>query len=97
MPHLIWSPTALKAVDRHYRFLKTKSPEAAKRAVSVIRQGVKLLADHPQSGRPMDDMPPEFREWPLNFGAGGYVVFYRFDGVGLTILNVKHNRQLGYD
>jgi len=75
--------------------LKGKNPEAAKR-VEAIRHGVKLLADHPQAGRPMDDMPIEFREWPISFGAGGYVVFYRFDELNITILNVKNNPELGY-
>lgn len=44
----------------------------------------------------MDDMPLEFREWPVSFGAGAYVVFYRFDEVSVTILNVKHSREMGY-
>lgn len=96
MSRLIWSPKALQSIDRHYKFLRNKNPEAAKRAVGVIRNGVKLLCDHPYSGRPQEDMPPEFREWPISFGPGGYVVFYRFDGDRLIILNVKHNRELGY-
>ncbi len=31
---------------------------AATRAVRVIREGVKIIADHPASGRPIEDMDP---------------------------------------
>jgi plasmid stabilization system protein ParE len=44
----------------------------------------------------MEDMLTEFREWPISFGAGGYVIFYYYDKASITILNVKHNRELGY-
>jgi plasmid stabilization system protein ParE len=43
MSRLIWSPLALLDVQRLYRFLVPKNPDAAKRAVQAIRQGVKVL------------------------------------------------------
>lgn len=72
MPQLIWSPEALAYVQRLYRFLAEKSPDAARRAISAIRDGVQIIADHPDAGRPVDDMDPEFQEWPISFGASGY-------------------------
>jgi plasmid stabilization system protein ParE len=65
MPRLIWSPDALQGVSRLYRLLAPKNRNAAKRAVSAIREGVKPLRQHPEVGRPVDDMPVEFREWPI--------------------------------
>lgn len=62
MPRLIWSPAALLDVQRLYRFLLLKNPDAAKRAVRAIRQGVRVLEQQPGVGRPIDDMPEEFRE-----------------------------------
>ena len=56
MPRLIWSPEALLDIQRLYRFLAAKSPEAAKRAVKAIREAVKILASSPEVGRPVAEM-----------------------------------------
>ncbi|SFT43309.1 type II toxin-antitoxin system RelE/ParE family toxin [Mesorhizobium sp. YR577] len=96
MPRLIWSPSALHDISRLYRFLLPKNPNAAKRAAAAIREGVKLLGRHPEAGRPIEDMPAEFREWPIEFGSGGYVALYRFDGEMVIILAVRHGREAGY-
>jgi hypothetical protein len=46
-------------------------------AAKAIRQGVKLLATHPEAGPVIEDMPPEFRQWPIAFGAGGHIALDR--------------------
>ena len=46
MPRLIWSPEALADVQRLYRFLAEKNPDAARRAASAIRDGMQILALH---------------------------------------------------
>lgn len=96
MPRLIWSPAALGDVQRLYRFLAEKSPDAAKRAVQAIRAGVKVLGLQPGVGRPAEGMEPEFREWVIVFGDSGYVVLYRYDGETAVILAVRHQREIGY-
>ena len=96
MPRLIWSPSALRDVQRLYRFLVEKNADAARRAVKSIRSGVKILAAQPGLGRPAEDMDPECREWPIDFGDSGYVVLYRFDGEKAVILAVRHQREAGY-
>jgi plasmid stabilization system protein ParE len=96
MPRLIWSRPALADVARLHGFLKPKNPEAAARAGKAIRQGVRLLGQHPEVGRVAEDMSPEFREWPIPFGASGYVVLYRYDGREVAILAVRHGREAGY-
>lgn len=96
MPRLIWSPAALRDVQRIHRFLLEKNVDAANRAVSTIRGGVKLLAHQPGVGRPVEDMEPEFREWLIDFGDSGYVALYRFDGKTAVILAVRHQREVGY-
>ena len=96
MSRLIWSPAALLDVERAYRFLIDKNPEAARKAVKALRRGVKVLARQPEIGRPMADMPPEFREWPIDFGHSGYVVLYHFDGRQATILAVRHQREADF-
>jgi plasmid stabilization system protein ParE len=96
MPCLIWSPSALRDVQRLFRFLATKNLDAAKRAVNSIRDGVKVLAVQPGIGRPVGDMEPEYREWPIDFGESGYVALYRYDGATAMILAVRHQREVGY-
>ncbi|WP_298170918.1 type II toxin-antitoxin system RelE/ParE family toxin [Acidithiobacillus sp.] len=71
MPRLIWSPPALLDVRRLYRFLAERNKGAAQRAVKTIRAGVKILAVHPEAGRPAEDMEPEYREWLIDSGAAG--------------------------
>lgn len=96
MPRLIWSPPALRDVQRLYRFLNEKNSDAAKRAVKVIRDGMKIIAQQPEVGRPADDMEPEYREWLIDFGDSGYVVLYRYDGQTAVVLAVRHQREAGY-
>ena len=96
MPQLIWSPEALADVQRLYRFLVEKNPDAARRAARAIRDGMQIVADHPDVGRPVDDMDPEFREWPISFGASGYVALYRLEkGVALVVA-VRHQKEAGH-
>ena len=71
MPQLIWSPQALLDVQRLYRFLAPKNQDAAKRAVTAVRQGAKVLSLQPAMGRPVEDMDDEFRDWIIDFGDSG--------------------------
>ena len=96
MPRLKWSQQALRDVARLHDFLAPKSRDAARRAVKAIRQGVKALSKHPQIGRPADELPPEFREWVIEFGSGAYLALYHFDGKEVVILAVRHGREAGY-
>jgi plasmid stabilization system protein ParE len=96
VPRLIWSPEALADIQRLYRFLVVKSPDAAKRAVKAIRADMQILAGSPEIGRPVADMDPEFREWLVNFGDSGYVASYRYDGQTALILAVRHQKEIGY-
>jgi len=96
MPRLIWSASALRDVQRLYRFLAVKNADAAIRAVKVIRTGVSILAQHPEVGRPAEDMEPKYREWLIDFGDSGYIALYRYDGETALIVTVRHQREVGY-
>ncbi|MDE2398277.1 MAG: type II toxin-antitoxin system RelE/ParE family toxin [Burkholderiales bacterium] len=96
MSRLIWSESALLDVQRLYRFLAPKNLDAAKRAVHAVRQGVKVQGQQPGVGRPIEDMPDEFREWVIDFGDSGYVARYRIDPDTVTILAVRHQKEAGY-
>ncbi|WP_322996933.1 type II toxin-antitoxin system RelE/ParE family toxin [Castellaniella sp.] len=64
--------------------------DEAKLAVKAIRQGVKVLGQQPGVGRPIEDMPDEFRD-------SGYVArCRRIDSDAVTILAVRHQKEVGY-
>jgi len=96
MPRLIWSPSALRDVQRLHRFLAGKNADAAMRAVKAIRDGVRIVAQQPGVGRPIGEMEPEYREWPISFGDSGYVALYRYDEETAVVLAVRHQREAGY-
>ncbi|WP_205389805.1 type II toxin-antitoxin system RelE/ParE family toxin [Sulfitobacter sp. SK011] len=60
-------------MQRLYRFLAEKNPDAARRPASAIRDEMQIVPDHPDAGRPVDDMDPELQEWPISLGTSGYV------------------------
>ncbi len=96
MPRLKWTPQSLRDVVRLHDFLVSKSRDAARRAIKAIRDGVKLLGNHPEIGRPIEDLPVEFREWVVEFGSGAYVILYRYVGDKVVILAIRHGREAGF-
>jgi plasmid stabilization system protein ParE len=95
MPRLIWSPAALRDIQRLYRFIAPKNPSAATRAVRAIREGMQIVAEHPEAGKPLENMAPEYREWLIGFGDSGYVALYRLEGDLAVVLAVRHQREAG--
>jgi plasmid stabilization system protein ParE len=96
VPRLIWTRTAQQAIARLHRVLADQDATAARRAIQSIRAGVNVLVRQPRLGRPVDDLAPAFREWPIDFGDSGYVVLYRVDDEAVTILTIRHQREAGY-
>ena len=94
MPRLIWSPAALRDVQRLYRFLAARNPAAATRAVQVIRQGVTIIGEHP-------------RQWPAGprhgpgvpgriIGFGDSVARYRLEGTRRSSWRSATSGEAGY-
>ncbi len=96
MSRLIWSPDALADIARVYRFLANKNSLAAREAVKTIRSNVNILAQHPEIGRPSEEMDAEYRELPISFGGSGYIALYHFDGDTAIIVAVRHQLEVGY-
>jgi plasmid stabilization system protein ParE len=44
----------------------------------------------------VDELPPQLREWIIEFGQGAYVILYHYDGKQVVILAVRHGREAGY-
>jgi plasmid stabilization system protein ParE len=99
MPQVRFAPAALRDLQRLREFLRPKNPVAAQRAGETIIKAVQVLRLQPMVGRPVEDLPPEFREWVIDFGASGYVALYRYAGEGdaVTVLALRHQREAGYE
>lgn len=97
MPRIVFTANATANLAELVAFLRQKSPLAAVRAVSRIRQGLGILVHQPQIGVPVPDQPYQ-RNLPISFGAAGYVARYRYhpDGGEVVVLAIRHTRQAGY-
>ena len=72
-----------------------KNPAAAQRAGEAIMKAVRLLGRQPHIGRPVEDMPDEYRDWVIDFGDSGYVARYRIDADAVDIFAVRHQKEAG--
>ena len=91
-----YAPRALANLQRLREFLRKKNPLAARRAGQTIIESLRVLGLQPQIGRPLEDMPVEYREWVIDFGGSGYVARYRVDDEGVTILAIRHQKEAGF-
>ena len=62
----------------------------------MLDEGLRRLGKIPEMGRPVEELPEEFRERVIEFGSDAYVVLYCYDGVEVVILAVRHGREAGY-
>lgn len=93
---LIYSPLAIRDIERLYGFLKSKSPDAARRAVLAIRQSLTMLGEQPEAGRRPEGAGEGLREWLIPFGQAGYVALYRVLPDKVIILTLRHMSEAGY-
>lgn len=95
MATVVYSRRALDHIERAFKFLRDKNPDAAQSAVTVIQSAVDNLAAHPLVGGRLEG---ELRELIISYGHSGYVALYRFviatDEV--RILAIRHQREVGY-
>lgn len=96
MPQVNFALAALGDLERLREFLRPKNPAAAKRAAVAITKAVQLLGQHPQIGRPAEEMDVEYRELLIDFGDSGYVALYRYEGDLVTVLSLRHKKEVGY-
>lgn len=96
MPQVKFTLAALDDLERLREFLRPKNPAAAKRAAVAITKAIQLLGQHPQIGRPAEEMDIEYRELPIDFGDSGYVALYRYEGDLVTVLSLRHQKEAGY-
>lgn len=89
---LVWLPEAKDDIQRLFDFLRHKDPGAAQRCIRTIQVGATKLIEDPRMGRRMDD-DTERRELFMPFGAGAYVLRYRFHNDTVAVIRVWHSRE----
>ncbi len=97
MPRVIFTEKALQDLKRLRDFLKSKAPEAAKRAGLTIQAAIKLLERQPLMAPPALNMPEHYRDLTIEFGDSGFVARYHFDGGDLVaVVAIRHQKEAGF-
>jgi plasmid stabilization system protein ParE len=94
MPQVEFAPAALRDLQRLREFLRLKNPAAAKRAATAILKSVRLLETNPLIGRPVEAMGNQYRELTIHFGDSGYTALYRYGTGTVTVLAVRHQKEV---
>ena len=71
------------------------APQAAVKAIEVIRDGIEILERHPFVGRPCEE---GLRELLISYGKSGYVALYSYEQSQnvVLVLSIRHQREAGY-
>ena len=96
MPRIEWSDLAYVDLARLRAFLAPMSKETANRAIRAIQRCAQPLAKHAEIGRLIEELPPEFRSWVIEFGHSACIARYEIVGRQVVNVRVRHGRELGY-
>jgi len=96
MPSVKFTAGALHDLAWLRAFLQHKNPITSQKAAATIIQSVQILKQHPQIGRPVEDIAPGYRELVIGFGHYGYAALYRLDGSAVIIVAIRHQLEAGY-
>lgn len=75
---------------------RPKSIQAAQRSASVTIKAIQILGLQPGIGRPAEDLGPDYRELPIDFGSSGCLALYRLVGEDVIILALRHQLENKY-
>jgi plasmid stabilization system protein ParE len=88
---IIWSPLALERVSGIAACISQDNPSAAERWAGEVFSRVKQLLTLPESGRIVPEVgDPGIRE----LICGNYRIIYRIEARRISILTVRHGKQL---
>ena len=83
---LVWTPRALRDLQRIATYLGARSPAGAKRVLAEIRSTIETRPTAPRIGQLIDDAQHR-RLVVLRYP---YVIFYRLDGDAILVLHIRH-------
>ena len=88
---IIWSPLAIDRVAEIAQYIAQDSPNSAQKWVESTFQVVERLEKFPKSGRTVPEIKQDdFRE----IIHGNYRIIYRLQNEIVSILTVRHGRQI---
>ena len=88
---IIWSPLAIDRVAEIAQYIAQDSPSSAQKWVESTFQVVERLEIFPKSGCTVPEIrQDDFRE----IIHGNYRIIYRFQTKSVSILTVRHGRQI---
>ena len=88
---ITWSPLAIDRVAEIAKYIAQDSPNSAQKWVESTFNIVERLEQFPKSGRIVPEiMQDDFRE----IIHGNYRIIYRLQSESISILTVRHGRQL---
>jgi len=86
-----WSPLAIDRVSEIAEYIARDNPEAAKSWVNTVFEKVASLKSHPESGR----VVPEVNNRAIReLIYGNYRIVYRVEEKRVSILTVRHSKQI---
>ena len=96
MIKVVYHDKARDDVVRLVEFLIESDVDVALATFSIIEEGVSVLKNHPEIGRPTES--DSLRELVISRGRTGYVALYEFDELRelVIVLKVKHQREDDY-
>jgi plasmid stabilization system protein ParE len=92
MPTVVWTPAAVADVERQYRYLEPRDPDAAKRAIQAVLRAGDSLEENPRRGT-IIQQTQGLRKLQVPFGKYGFVLHYIILEQEVLILRVYHGRQ----
>jgi plasmid stabilization system protein ParE len=88
---VIVTATAEADVDRLWAFLAVRDPGAAVRAVDTIEAAIQTLGELSDRGRPAP--VTGYRELPVPFGRGDYIIRYRTAPRAVLVTRIHHSNE----
>ena len=88
---IVWSPLAIDRAAEIAEYISSDNPAAAREWVDKIFAKVGLLSSSPEIGRVVPEIErKEIRE--IIFG--NYRIIYRLESVSISILTIRHGKQI---
>ncbi|OPX99536.1 MAG: Toxin RelE4 [Syntrophorhabdus sp. PtaB.Bin047] len=88
---VLWSPLAVERVSEIAQYIARDNPSAAEKWVKTIFSKVGRLKTFPQSGRPLPETSDQNIRELIH---GNYRIIYRIEKIRVSILTVRHGKQM---
>ena len=95
MARVVYTPAAVRDLERLVDFLLDENPSAAIETAELITDAVSMLEKHPLLGR---ELGGNLFELVISRGRSGYLALYSYEAAvdSIVILAIRHQREAGY-